>query len=537
MPASSYYALVGPPVSRAEVEAWGIPEAAQASKMDSAVARASEGRALPESQRAPPVPRQTKAGRARPAVMPASAYLAEQARVAATREAAVAVRALARPEPAASAGAPDERAATSANVAVLIGPKRPAVMPASAYFALLRRLEAESGGPQPEAVTAGAAASLENSVAASDETPAALDARAEIAPPSSEPLEESRTLRPAVIPMAAWLSGQWTSRAKVVRTAAPRARPHFVRSMTSRPAVMPASAWRAMQQKAAEAALATGPAAVADEPLPLASSAASNDDAPSPESGFVPRSLEAAPFQEDVVGVPRLPGQVAPRSTWPRATWRELAPLVTKPGLPRRDLYGRFIAEIAPGWYARSLESVPDLRSARRCLAKAVLRQRSLGAYLSGPRCLALTEEADRFWVWQIVYRVPTLAVQLGKMLDAGEEPSAVADVLLEVATGYLQAREKFAAAPEPLPLSLQALSAQEGRLVYAGLLPKSDSILPALAGDGAAALEEALRRKWPGSLSASIDAGAVVAELERKAVGRLPDPIVEIIRDVLIRH
>jgi hypothetical protein len=148
-----------------------------------------------------------------------------------------------------------------------------------------------------------------------------------------------------------------------------------------------------------------------------------------------------------------------------------------------------------------------------------------------------LTEEADRFWLWQIVYRVPTLAVTLGRMLDGGEEPGAVADVLLEVASGYLEAREKFAAAPEPLPLSLQALSAQEGKLVYAGLLPKSDSILPLPPGDSGAAFEEALRRKWPGALSPAIDAGAVVAELQRKAVGRLPDPIVEIIRGVLIRH
>lgn len=468
--------------------------------------------------------------------MPATAYMAEQARASAAREAAAAARALARPEPAPSSGTAGERAASSANVAVLIGPKRPAVMPASAYFALLRRLEAEGGVAQPEGALEQAASSPEAPVATSDAAPGAPDSRAEIAPPPAEPAEESLAVRPAVIPMAAWLSGQWTSRAKVVRSIAPRARPQLVRSSTSRPAVMPASAWRAMQQRAAEATVASALAPAGDQPLSLASAAAANDDAPSPESGFVPRSLDAA-AHEEVVGVPRLPGQIAPRSTWPRPTWRELAPLITTAGLPRRDLYGRFIAELAPGWYARSLESATDLRSARRCLAKAVLRQRSLGAYLSGPRCLALTEEPDRFWVWQIVYRVPTLAVQLGKMLDAGDEPSAVADVLLEVATGYLQAREKFAAAPEPLPLSLQALSAQEGRVVYAGLLPKSDSIAPAPAGDGAAALEQALRRKWPGALSPSIDTGAVVAELERKAVGRLPDPIVEIIRDVLIRH
>jgi hypothetical protein len=476
--------------------------------------------------------------------MPASAYLAEQARSKAAREAASAATASASLEPVQLSGAPGERAvAPGSNAAALTGPKRPAVMPASAYFAMRRRLEAETGVAQPSATAAaveGAAAAASREVpVAEDGSPAAASSPAGSAPPPAPPREEIRAVRPAVIPMAAWLSGQWETRATLARASAPRGRRLDAKStMHIRPAVMPASAWRAMQQRAAEVAAAAAAAvsAVAGA-VPLVTSVAANDDAPSPESGFVPRSLESTPEHDEVVGVPRLPGQAKPRSAWPRATWRELAPLVTKPGLPRRDLYGRFIAEIAPGWYARSLESAPDLRAARRCLAKAVLRQRVLGPYLSGPRCLALTEEPDRFWVWQLVYRVPTLAVQLARMLDAGEEPSAVADVLLEIATGYLQAREKFAAAPEPLPLSLQALSAQEGKLVYAGLLPKSESIVPPPARDGAAALDEALRRKWPGSLSPSIDAGAVVAELQRKAVGRLPDPIVEIIRDVLIRH
>jgi len=88
----------------------------------------------------------------------------------------------------------------------------------------------------------------------------------------------------------------------------------------------------------------------------------------------------------------------------------------------------------------------------------------------------------------------------------------------------------RFTQARVPLPLSLHALSVQDDKLVYSGLLPDPGAVFVHPPSDGHTAFEDALRKKWP---SASIDGGAVFAELSGKAAGRLPEPILEIIRSV----
>jgi len=217
--------------------------------------------------------------------------------------------------------------------------------------------------------------------------------------------------------------------------------------------------------------------------------------------------------------------------------WRLLEPQLLQGARALGDARGRFIGELAPGWYARTLDTASDLRSARRAFARAVLRQRTLAQYLSRPRCLALTEERDQFWVWQIACRVPTLTATLGRLAVTGDVPSVVADALIETALGYLDAKERFASAPEPLPLAPHAITAQEGRHVYAGLLPNAGSGPARPRNDSDAAFEEALRRRWPESPEPAFDAPAVLAEVEIKAGGRLPESILEIIRAILGRH
>lgn len=420
-----------------------------------------------------------------------------------------------------SAG-PERRAATEPRA-------RPAILPMSAYRALSARAAASDNAPlaalAPTASEAPPSVAPESSPASA--APRQLPARRKL----------SRSLRPAVMPASAWRARPGAARDAIAVPAPPAGR--LVWRGGARPAVMPASAWHAAHADAANDLEPEAPSSL-DDSIPSAAHAAP-EHRPTSEA---PNTVVSAPglperpeseSLENSLGAPRLPGQIAPRSTWPRANWRELAPLLSERVTARRDALGRWIGEIAPGWYARTLESASDLRTARRCLARAVLRQRALERYLSLPRCLALTEEGNRFWVWQIVFRVPTLAGTLGKLLDGSDDPGAVADALLEAAIGYLDARESFAGAPEPLPISLQALSSQAGHFVYSGLLPRSDVSPPKPGDDEVAAFRDALTKRWPEE--PSLDARAVLDELERKALGRLPEPMVEIIRGVLIRQ
>jgi signal recognition particle receptor subunit beta len=242
-----------------------------------------------------------------------------------------------------------------------------------------------------------------------------------------------------------------------------------------------------------------------------------------------PREDETPPFS---FPGPRLPGQARiPQAVWPRACWRTLETQVTAYASAISDARGRWIGELAPGWFARTLRKAPDERVARRAFAEQVLRERKLGRYLSRPRCVVLTGETDGFWIWQVACRVPTLATILRPRLGAGESPSEMAGALLDAALGYLDARQRFVEARVPLPLSPHALSFQEGKIVYSGLMPDPGAVFVEPAGNGYAAFQDALRKMWPG---APVDAPAVLAELHGKAAGRLPEPLIEIIRSVV---
>lgn len=229
---------------------------------------------------------------------------------------------------------------------------------------------------------------------------------------------------------------------------------------------------------------------------------------------------------------PRLPGQNRqPRAVWRRVCWRLLENQITAYASALQDARGRWLGELAPGWFARTLRNAQAERAARRAFAEQVLRERRLAPHLSRPRCVLLTEEAEGFWIWQVACRVPTLATVLRPRLAAGEPPGEMANALLDAALGYFDAHQRFVAAQVPLPLSPHALSFQDGRVVYSGLLPDPGAVFVAPPGDGYGAFYDALRKLWP---ETTVDAAAVLCELESKAMGRLPEPLLERIRSVV---
>jgi hypothetical protein len=229
---------------------------------------------------------------------------------------------------------------------------------------------------------------------------------------------------------------------------------------------------------------------------------------------------------------PRLPGRARlPIAVWRRASWRQLETQITAYASTLQDARGRWIGELAPGCFARTLRSAPDERSARRAFAEQVLRERRLSAYLSRPRCVVLTREAEHFWIWQVACRVPTLVTSLRPRLAAEGSPSAAADALLEATLAYVDARARFMADRVPLPLSPHALSQQGGKVVYSGLMPDPGAVYAEPAGDGYSAFEDALRKILP---AAPVDARAVLEELLGKAAGRLPESLLQIMRGVI---
>jgi signal recognition particle receptor subunit beta len=235
--------------------------------------------------------------------------------------------------------------------------------------------------------------------------------------------------------------------------------------------------------------------------------------------------------QRSVAG-PSLPGRTRlPRAVWRRACWRALENQLSVHASALQDARGRWLGELAPGWFARTLRNVPGERAARHAFAQQVLRERQLAAYLSRPRCSVLTEEADGFWVWQVACRVPTLATILRPRLAADEPPGSMSDALLDAALGYLDAHQRFVQARVPLPLSPHALSFQDGRVVYSGLMPDAGAVFAEPAGNGYAAFQDALHKMWP---DPKVDASPVLAELRSKAAGRLPEPLLEVIREVM---
>jgi len=698
MPASAYFAVSPPEVAPAEEAAARGDQPADAAETARAdAANADSGRSAdahtgaertdlalqtPVAPAQPAPPRATAetfaAGGARPAVMPASAYFAILAEREARTKATLSTNAsTASPDAAPlSAASPSSSVAASAIAASSIAPSsaapsaltldedpvdsgwpeagevlsispavssppapprakagRPAVMPASAWRALVERGELTAHGVSPPSqrapdgegapanapdapaatagdIAAGARAAAEPGALEEDESPRS---------PGAAPADASGTARPLRL-----LRGGIAEPRDDGRTPTPR--PSL--TLLERPAVMPASAWRALHESTAphrgeggDPSLDVRPANDAPTIAPSASyelldrerqtmpvTAASEPEAHPPaappdlaqpaavgldssrrlelvrrpgeessESFRIPETppgLQAffaearrstapppAPVPSDEViqslppsleadidaaarttsnesraplefPGPRMPGHArAPLAVWRRSWWSTLETHINSDATALEDARGRWIGELAPGWYARTLRSAPDARAARRAFAEEVLRERQLSQYLSRPRCVALTEEADRYWVWQAACRVPTLAAVLGRRLATRESTSALAEALLDASLAFVEARQRFVKARVPLPLSLHALSVQDDKLVYSGLLPDPGAVFVHPANDGHPAFEDALRKKWPGG---AVDGSAIFAELSSKAAGRLPDPILAIIRSVV---
>jgi signal recognition particle receptor subunit beta len=502
----------------------------------------------------------------RPAVMPAQAW---------------------RPGPAAPLPA-DAPGATPRQ-----GPQRPAVMPASAWRAALeaageparssvapsadahghlgggaREIDADSEAtttadvalPTPEAASSEAVDRAPGDAATGEAPPQGTDASAS-APPTQPSEGEAGSDTPTLAPPSDLLlsSERPTIVAGALAEPAPSVDPSTMLAELADPATFGLESSRliephidrdlemneglsdesnesfripetppGLQAFVAKARLSTPP-----PPAPPPSDDVIPSLAPSPS----PAETEAAPMGSEPhepleFAGPRMPGHArAPRAVWRRSTWRTLEMHINSDATALEDARGRWIGELAPGWYARTLRSASDARSARRAFAEEVLRERRLRSYLSRPRCVALTEEADRFWIWQAACRVPTLAAVLGRRLAARESPIAMAEALLDASLAFVEARQRFIQARVPLPLSLHALSVQDDELVYSGLLPDPGAAFVHPPSDGHTAFEDALRKKWP---SAPVDGSAVFAELSGKAAGRLPEPILAIIRSVV---
>jgi signal recognition particle receptor subunit beta len=455
----------------------------------------------------------------RPAVMPASAW---------------------RAVPQAHVQAAAARDAARRDVA-----QRPAVMPASAWQATLHPAKDLSArGRAPEATTSGAS-TLPPEVAPSEES-----ARSE--PGAAPPLAIATSRSDDVIaPGAPSAPGTdiWGEPGGPRVSAAttnldepsesfqiPETPPGLQAFITagrrppySDPFTEPPSedcnGWDVTEPPAPHATLFDG---VRGASLEAQGQRADSDDA---SSSVPPVSdgAEAAPF---CFPGPRLPGQARmPRAMWRRACWRLLETQLSASAASLQDARGRWIGELAPGWFARTLRSTPDPCSARRAFAEQVLRERRLGTYLSRPRCVVLTEEPDGCWIWQVACRLPTLASLLRARLSARPSPSAAAEALLEAALGYLDAHARFIDARVPLPLSPHALSQQDGKIVYSGLMPDPGAAFAEPPGNGYAAFEGALRKLWSDT---AVDVQAVLAALHGEAAGRLPEPLLEIIRGVV---
>jgi signal recognition particle receptor subunit beta len=228
---------------------------------------------------------------------------------------------------------------------------------------------------------------------------------------------------------------------------------------------------------------------------------------------------------------PKLPGQARLQAVWRRAAWHALQTQIAAHASTLEDARGRWIGELAPGWFARTLGSAPDARAGRRAFAEEVLRERRLARHLSRPRCVVLSEEPDRLWLWQVASRVPTLATVLRASLAARPTPGIAAQALLEASLGFLDARDRFSAARVPLPLSLATLSQQDGKIVYAGLLPDPEALYAEPAGNGDPAFESSLMDAWP---DVPCDGMALLEALHGAAAGKLPEPMLATIRRVV---
>jgi GTPase SAR1 family protein len=352
---------------------------------------------------------------------------------------------------------------------------RPAVMPASAYRAL-NSTQPYNAPAIPQRITV---------------TPATVTVTAAIASPVERP---------------AATQAKTTQDETGVVVIAERA-PQALSKRRMRPAIMPAAAFRAEFGEAA------------------------------PARGAASTATDLSPNTEQAGDAPRLPARGLPdEQVCPVAIWRPLELQMSAGARAAADPRGGWHGEPAPGWYAHTIDSEADPAAARRLYDTSVSRQSALHRYLSKDRCLALTHDVGRWWVWQVVRKVPTLSTRFNDWPRAGDSPDASAESLLDSATSYWNALQALRQAPEGLPVAFEKVAPQDGSFVYAGLLPRAVTP-PASSPEGDADFEDVLRKKLAVRPPPPIHVPAVLEELRKRATGRLSGPVLEMICSVLIGH
>jgi signal recognition particle receptor subunit beta len=367
---------------------------------------------------------------------------------------------------------------------VPVRPARPAVMPASAYRAA--NADKQVHAPRIAVVTTTMSRG-------GDDAPTGHSAKIH----EATAIPEKTTLDPAT----AGDERRDTALAMAEVTPQPSPKPR------TRPAVMPASAFRAEFADAAQARVWAVP------------------------------TTEPWSSVEQASDAPRLPARGLPdEQVCPLAIWRPLEPQMSPSVRAAADPRGGWHGEPVSGWYAHTIDSDVEPAAAHRLYDTAVSRHSALHRYLSKDRCLALTEDVGRWWVWQVVRKVPTLATRFHDWPRAGDSPEASAESLLDCAASYWSALKAIRQAPEALPVTFEKVAYQDGGFVYAGLLPRVVGP-PTSSIDDDRDFEDVLRKKLAVRPPPPLHVPAVLEELRKKAAGRLSASVVEMICSVLIGH
>lgn len=202
------------------------------------------------------------------------------------------------------------------------------------------------------------------------------------------------------------------------------------------------------------------------EPWPEASRSPSS---PAPDSG------EISGHERAFVPDPMMPGGMI----WPpvdgRALLHEVASLDIRPTRTgRADWCG---SGSGFRFHSHGNAIFPDLTSARNELIEWARIHAANAAHLSNGRAVILADAGSgRLRLWQIVRAEATLRERLAGALPL-EDPHAVADELVGVATQLVAARDFFAATTVPLPCTLWTVgSSSSYRPTFVGLMPRRSS-------------------------------------------------------------
>ncbi len=179
--------------------------------------------------------------------------------------------------------------------------------------------------------------------------------------------------------------------------------------------------------------------------------------------------------------LPLIPNKdIAARDLWPLKEGRNILEAITDKKLHIKETEDQsYLLSVEQQWqlFSSKIDIHDSYNSARQKLLEMVEIHRNLSTDISQQRCLAITEDDDRYRLWQIVKIEETLGQLLEKAYKE-KNVKKISAMLFVVADKFFMGCQHFSKLEPQLLLDLNNLVLKDNAIIFTGFIPTTSNTL-----------------------------------------------------------